>query len=190
MTTELELLQQIARNTSTSETQAIAFISAGAALLGAFIGAFVSFLGILVNRNIELKRLKAGLIAAERLRWLQDIRQRLSSFYSDLDMQFNLLKRPVSDGPKTFQQTMDTYSKSVSEQSNRIILMLNPEKKEQGELRKAINDAQTFFLKCISSKTMAEASFDDDMYASIKTRAFDSLTAIGRQTWKQVKDLQ
>lgn len=190
MATELELLQEIARNTSSDDSISIALISAGAALLGATVGAIVSYLGLRINRDIEMRKLKAGLIATERLRWLQDIRQRFSSFYSDFDMQFNLLKRPVTQSREVFQETMDVYSKSISEQCNRIILMLNPAKAKQAELSQALNDAQSFFLDCVSTKKMAAATLDDAKYAVIKTRAFNALTDIGKETWKQVKGLE
>lgn len=190
MAAELELLQQIANNTSTDDSVSIALISAGAALLGATVGAVVSYLGLRINREIEMRKLKAGLIATERLRCLQDIRQRFSSFYSDFDMQFNLLKRPATQGREAFQETMDAYSKSISEQCNRIILMLNPAKGKQAELRLALDDAQSFFLNCVSTKTMAASTFDDAKYAAIKTRAFNALTDIGIETWKQVKGLE
>lgn len=190
MATELELLQQIANNTSTNDSVSIALISAGAALLGATVGAVVGYLGLRITRDIEMRKLKAGLVATERLRWLQDIRQRFSSFYTDLDMQFNLLKRPVTSSLEAFQETMDVYSKSISEQCNRIILMLNPAKVKQAQLRQALNDAQSFFLDCVFTKTMAASAFDDAKYATIKTRAFNALTDIGKETWKQVKDLE
>lgn len=190
MATALELLQQIASNTSTDESINIALISAGAALFGATIGAVVSYLGLRISRDIEMRKLKAGLIATERLRWLQDIRERFSSFYGGMDIQFNLLKRPVTAGPEAFQEILDGYSKSIAEQCNRITLMLNPAKKRQAELRQALSDAQLFFLKCISVKTLAAADFDDDAYAAIRKRAFNAITDIGIETWRQVKELE
>ena len=190
MATEMELLQQIANNTRGDDSIMIALVSAGAALLGATIGAVVSYLGLRISRDIEMRKLKAGLIATERLRWLQDIRQRFSSFYSDLDMQFNLLKRPVTQGHKEYQEMMDVYSKSVSEQCNRIVLMLNPAKPKQADLKQALNGAQAFFLECIAKKTMSAADFDDLEYARVKTRAFDAITDIGTETWEQVKGLE
>jgi hypothetical protein len=192
MATELELLAQIVHNTSGKDLPLeIALVSAGAALLGATIGAVVSYLGLRNARNIETKKLKAELIARERLRWLQDLRQRLSTFYSDLDMQYNLLKRPVD--PKdvaSFQTLLDSFSKTVSEQCNLLILMLNPRKPKQEKLRIALNDAQGFFLKAIGQKQLAAAAFDDRLYAAIKTSAFDAATEIGIETWKQVKELE
>jgi hypothetical protein len=61
---------------------------------------------------------------------------------------------------------------------------------EFGELRLDLNDAQSFFLDCVSTKTMAAFIFDDAKYAAIKTRAFNALTDIGIETWKQVKGLE
>lgn len=191
MATELELLQQIVNNTQGDDSANIAFISAGAALIGASIGAIISYLGLRINREVETRKLKAGLIATERLRWLQDIRQRFSRFSSDLDMQYNLIKRPVKPEERdVFQVTLDTYSKAVSEQCNVIILMLNPSKKHQKDLRDAINEALAFFIDCINKKTEVINEIDDKKYVLIKTRAFNALTIIGVETWGQVKDLE
>jgi hypothetical protein len=191
MANELELLQQIAHNTSTKDPVWIAVVSAGAALLGASIGALVSYLGLRASHKIERAKLKADLISRERLRWLQDIRQRLTSFYSNLDMQYNLLKRPVTHATvAAYQSELDAYSKTVSEQCSFIVLMLNPAKPKQRELRVALNDAQAFFLECIAKKTLSAATFDDLRYQTIKTCAFDAATAIGIETWAQVKALE
>lgn len=191
MCSTIELLQQIASNTSSNDSVWIAGISAFSALLGAGIGAGVSYLGVRSNRMLEEKKLKAGLIATERLRWLRELRERFSTFFTQLDMQYNLIKRPVQkEDAKNFQKTLDEYSLSISEQSHLINLMLNPEKPEQFALRKAINDAKAFFLKCLAEKGLEAKDFDDSVYAEIQERALGSITGIGIETWKQVKNLE
>ncbi len=99
--------------------------------------------------GIETARLRATLITSERLRWLQDIRQRLSRLYREMDMQYNHLKRPVVQAQSaSFQGALDAQSGEIMEQSSVITLMLNPGKPEQQALRTAVNDALLFMLEC------------------------------------------
>src|SRR5690606_28578524 len=85
---------------------------------------------------IEQQKLQATIVSAERLRWLQDIRARLADVYAKMDMQFDLLQRPVS-GPQmaAMQTDLDALSKDIMVQVNIIHLMLNPAKPTQAKLR-------------------------------------------------------
>jgi hypothetical protein len=90
-----------------------------------------------------------------------------------------------------FQEKLDIISKSVLEQCHFIILMLNPHKPQQFELRNTLNEALGFMAICVASKRGGQpASFDDEQYRDIQTRSIDALTNIGIETWKQIKTLE
>ena len=195
MNQPLQLLQQIADNTANDNAIWIASISGGAALLGASIGAVVSYFTAKSHAKsqyqIEMARLRANVVTTERLRWLQDIRQRFSSLYVTMDMQFNYLKRPAeSQNRDAMQKQLDAFSEKVMEESNVITLMLNPEKKEQRELRQALQESLNFLLQCFSQRNQGQSSFDDSRYQKLKQLAFDRLTSIGADAWKRIKELQ
>ncbi|HCD6501296.1 TPA: hypothetical protein NDV08_005399, partial [Escherichia coli] len=101
------------------------------AIAGAAIGAYLLYRGTNEQINsaaaIEDKKLKATIITAERLRWLQELRSRSSEFYANLDMNYNLLKRPINpQAIPTYQQAGDELAKIVMIQCNQIIVLLNP----------------------------------------------------------------
>lgn len=190
MEDSVQLLQKIADNTSHDDSWWIALISGGAGVLGAGLTAFFSYRMAIKAQHVEEKRLRAEIITTERLRWLQDIRQRLSHFYVQLDMQYNYLKRPIPDGKfADYQERVDTFSNQINEQCNVMTLMLNPEKVHQADLRKVLHEAIGFLRKCTKLKK-SEINFDDVHYTKIKQTAFDSLVAIGVETWDQVKRLE
>jgi len=191
----VELLAQIAENTK-PDNQAVwvAAISSASALLGAGIGAFLLFRGtsrqIESQKEIEEKKLKVNIVTTERLRWLQEIRARSSEFYANLDMNYNLLKRPINpqQNPE-YQKQADDISQKVMVQCNQIILLLNPAKKQQEKLRNACNDAFEFFMNCVLKRNIGEFDFDDKQYILIKNDFFDALTEIGAETWEKIKEL-
>jgi len=190
-----QLLQQIADNTSRDDSLWIALVAGGAAILGASVTAIFSYFiakkTAETQQTIETKRLYATIVTTERLRWLQDIRQRLSHLYAQLDMQYNYLKRP-------FQQTQqanteaefDKFSKEIIEQTNNITLMLNPSDPDQGKLAQILQDKLTFLLQCFLERSKGMVQFNDQQYATLKQSAFDALISIGSETWKQIKGLE
>ena len=196
MTCTLELLQKIAENTAQDKTVWVAALSGGAAVLGAFAGALVSYIVARQTADsqlqIETARLRANVVTTERLRWLQDIRQRLAQLSRQMDMQYNLLKRPVIQGQSTQQTQLmfDTLSAEIMEQSNIITLMLNPTKPYQSALRDALQEAMSFLAMCFDQKNRGIVSFDDSHYQSIKQAAFDALTNIGIKTWARIQKLE
>lgn len=191
MNSKLELLQQIATNTGSDDSIYVALISGGSALLGATIGAGISYLGLRVNRDLEVKKLKVSLVATERLRWMRELRERFSTFFAKLDMQYNLIKRPVRrDKGEEFQRMLDEFSAAISEQSHMITVMLDPGIPQQLELRRAINEGLAFFLECIAKKQFDEMSFDDGAYTAIKDRALLAISQIGSETWSRIKELE
>lgn len=187
MATELELLQQIANNTSGNASLWVAAIAAGSAVLGAAMATWVGYLTLRANLTVEMKKLETGLITAERLRWLQDLRHRLAQVYRQIDMQYNLLKRPATS---EMQEMLDNLSSEVMEQCNVMTLMLNPNKEGQAALRDSLQKATAFLLECFNQRNGGETAFDDRQYTSIKQEAFDAMTSIGIITWRRIKRLE
>ncbi|EBY1977436.1 hypothetical protein ZH93_18415 [Salmonella enterica subsp. enterica serovar Corvallis] len=189
------LLKQIEENTKPDNSAIwIAIISSISAIAGAAIGAFLLYRG--TNKQIksaaatEDKKLKATIITAERLRWLQELRSRSSEFYANLDMNYSLLKRQIN--PQTtpaYQQAGDELAKTVMIECNQIILLLNPKKHNQQTMRDKCNEALTFFQECVELRNKGSFNFDDVKYAEIKSQYFNALTEIGIETWKQIKEL-
>jgi hypothetical protein len=190
-----QLLQQIANNTSRDDSLWIAAVTGGAAILGAVVTAIFSYFVAKrtaeTQQNIETKRLYATIITTERLRWLQDIRQRLSHLYTQLDMQYNQLKRPVQQGQQANAQAeFDKFSMEIMEQTNNITLMLNPSDPDQEKLAQSLQDKQAFLLQCFTQRSTVTVQFNDQQYAATKQAAFDALIGIGVETWKQIKELE
>ncbi|MGV4012009.1 MULTISPECIES: hypothetical protein [Citrobacter freundii complex] len=177
-------------NMPASASTLVALISAAAGVFGALAGGLASYLvarqKAKSDLKLETKRLQANLVATERLRWLQDIRERLSNLYKQLDLQYNLLKRPVTPGEsEAKQQQFDVMSSEIMEQCNMITLMLNPAKPDQAELRDTLQQVLVFMLSAFQQA----AAFNDTEYTRLKQAAFDSMTRLGVETWRQVKSL-
>lgn len=180
-------------NVPAGSSTLIALISAAAGVFGALAGGLASYLvarqKAKSDLELETKRLQANLVATERLRWLQDIRERLSKLYKQLDLQYSLLKRPVAPGERaTKQQQFDVMSSEIMEQCNMITLMLNPAKPDQAELYDALQQALEFMLTAFQSAAETTA-FNDTEYARHKQAAFHAMTRLGVETWRQVKSL-
>lgn len=194
MATELELLQQIAENTSDGSPLRVAWVAGGSAVAGALLSALLSYFGIRETIKsqyaIEQQRLQATIVSAERLRWLQDIRARLAGVYAQMDMQFNLLQRPVSESHRSARQNdLDELSKEIMAQVNIIHLMLNPGKPAQAKLRDSLQANQTFLAVHFAQPEEAKTESSFIAYQAIKQSAFDAITEIGVETWRQVKAL-
>jgi hypothetical protein len=147
----IEILQKIADNTSRHKTMWIAIIGAAAGLIGAAIGGAGGYFGVkrttASHERIETARMRVEVVTAERLRWLQDLRQRLSQLYVEMDMQYNILQRPVPiGGAAAVQAEHDAMSRKVMEQCNMIMLMLNPARQQQEALRQALTQALAFMM--------------------------------------------
>lgn len=181
-------------NVPANSSTLIALISAAAGVLGALAGGLASFLvarqKAKSDSELETKRLQTNLVATERLRWLQDIRERLSNLYKQLDLQYNLLKRPVApDASATTQQQLDAMSAEIMGQCNMITLMLNPAKPDQAALRDALQQALAFMMALFQQAQAGNNTFNEIEYISYKQAAFDAMTRLGVDTWRQVKSL-
>lgn len=190
----IQLLKQIADHTSHDNSVWVAAISGSAGVLGAATVAVVSYFSgrrsAASQERIEAARLHTNLVSAERLRWLQDIRKRLSHLFVQMDMQYDHLKRPVHDQAAQFQEKLDTYSMQVMEETNFITLMLNPEKVDQAALRNALQEAQQFLKECFMLRSQGIPLIGDQRYAAVKQTAFDALTSVGVSTWARIKSLE
>lgn len=193
----MELLKQIAKNTGSYSTMTvlIALITAVSTLSAAAITAYMTYRYNKnkdeISKDIELKKLKAGIVTVERLRWLQELRDKASSFYANMDMQYNLLKRPSKlPQNQNYQTESDILSKEIMKQCNNIIFLLNPKREDQKKLRESTDGALAFFLQCVQQRNTGQLSFNDIKYTEIKGTFFDSLTSIGIETWGKIKELQ
>ena len=193
MPTELELLQRIVENTASSSSLEIAWVAGGSAIAGALATAVLSYFGIRhtikSQHAIEQQKLQATIVSAERLRWLQDIRGRMADVYAKMDMQFSLLQR-LNPTASVIQQELDDLSKDIMVQVNIIHLMLNPERAAQAKLRQSLQQNLEFLSAHFSDPQKAATQSSYTEYLRIKQGAFDALTEIGVETWRQVKALE
>lgn len=193
-----ELLEEIARNTEPvppdNDTVWVGLISASAVVVGSVITAIVTY--YVTNRTNrtqaenERLRLKAEVVSRERLRWLQDLRNRLSKLYAQMDMQYALLKQPLSIPQEELQEKLNAFSMDIMEQVNILTLMLNPEKAAQLTLRDTLQEALGFMQGCFQASEAHRQSFDDAKYQRLKTTAFNSATEIGTKAWEKVQELK
>ena len=170
-------------------------MAGGAAILGASISAVISYLvtsrSIKSQEKMEDKKLKANIITTERLRWLQDIRERLSKLYVLLDMQYNIIKRPIANQTQQQIQSMpDDYSSDVMLQINMITLMLNSKDQEQIDLRNELQNVLGYMQQCFSQTTSQAQTFNDQQYSQMKTSIFNLATSIGSEAWQQITELK
>jgi hypothetical protein len=201
----LPLLKQIAENTSGHQlTWVVAVITGGTAILASLVTAVFAYKTtkrtIAHQKDVEYKKLetsivtedaklKANIIAVERLRWLQDLRGKFADLYANLDMQLSHLERPGS--PSEQQDQLDKLSADIMLRVNSVLVMLNKTKPHQGDLYVALNDAQAFIFDVFARKHLgASTPVDKPKYAGIKQRAFDSVEAIGARAWQKVKTLE
>jgi len=200
----LPLLKQIAENTASHQlTWIVAAITGGTAILATLItGAFAyatTKRTITHQKDAEYKKLeasilteeaklKANILATERLRWLQDLRGKFADLYANLDMQLSHLQRP---GQAEQQEQLDKLSADIMLRVNSVLVMLNKTKPHQGDLYAALNEAQRFVLEVFARKRPgAPTPVDKAKYADIKQKAFDAVEAIGARAWRKVKTLE
>jgi len=189
----IELLREIAENTQPDNSGLwIAVVSSASALFGALIGALLLYSGVVrqieSSKEIEQRRLKASIITNERLRWLQDIRQRHANLYTQLDMQYNYLKRTIP--PSSLQPILDEFSKAAMEQTNMITNMLISSDPEQAKLKRSLQLKLKLMVRCFFLKSQNKSQIYDRRYALVKNVAFQSMEKIGINTWKKIKKLK
>ncbi|MCE1177223.1 MAG: hypothetical protein LWW76_08920 [Burkholderiales bacterium] len=189
------LLQQIVDNTASDDSLWIAAVSGSAAILGALVSALFSYCTtertIKFQNKIEHKRLKATIITAERLRYLQDLRTLVAELYTQMDMQLSHLQRPVNPTQQTqYQQVLDDFSMEIMSKCHAIFPMLNRGEEDEKELHEALNESLALMQSYFAQKTHAALVIDMALYSALKTQAFNSLEAIGIKIWAKVQSLE
>ncbi|WP_295570511.1 hypothetical protein [uncultured Stenotrophomonas sp.] len=192
---ELELLRQIAENTKGASGVWVAVVTAVAALLGALVSAWAGFIGMSRSAKsqgeIERAKLQATLVTAERLRWLQDLRSKIASFFTHVELQLDLLSRPHSNESRaSVQQSLDDMSKQVAADGNAILLILDTEKDGQRELAESINNWLKYMNDQFSKTEHGPVKRDVPHCSKLKSEAFDALRIIGQKAWKKVQALE
>lgn len=189
----IKILQEIANNTASDNTVLIAAITASSAILGASISALISYFvtkrSVESNEKLEGKKLRANIVTVERLRWLQDMRLRLSDLYVQLDMQYVKIKQPLNIPKADLQNELNEYSSNIMLQVNMITLMLS-DKGEQLNLKSELQGVLGFMQQCFQKTTSSAQNFDDPKYSTMKTNIFNYATAIGSETWRKISDLE
>lgn len=185
MPNEVELLKEIITN----DNIVIAIIAASSALLGSSITAIIHYLGLRNSNKIKADKVRADLISTERLRWLQELRNEYSIYFTELDYQITFLKRPIQE-MENYQNSLNEFSINNSKHYHMIITLLNPDKEEQLKLRLSITKARKFFLNHLEKKQLARLDIDMNIYEQIKDDSLIALTVIGKETWSKIKELK
>ncbi len=110
----------------------------------------------------------------------------MADVYAKMDMQFSLVQR-LSSNDSVIQHELDDLSKDIMVQVNIIHLMLNPEKTSQATLRESLQQNLSFLSAHFSNPQQAATQSSHAVYLQIKKSAFDALTEIGMETWRQSK---
>lgn len=198
----VELLQKIVENTGKSDSLWIAVIAGGSAVFGAGISALTAYVvasragdvqlrAAQAQASIERQKLRASVVTAERLRWLQDLRSKVAEFYSYIDMQVMHIARSFNPNAQAIPAAeMDVISKEAGSRGNQILLMLNPENEEQQALFSSVNSALTFVNDAFKQATLNKSPPDRTAIAKIKTQSFSSMHKIGRKAWDKVQGLE
>ena len=192
----LPLLQQIADNTARDDSLWIAIVAGASGILGAVLSGIIAYLAarssLLAQAKTERKKLKATVVSTERLRWLQDLRNKTADFYTQMDMQLTHLERPLQlPNANALQDLLDKYSEQAVSLSHSIFPMLNTTKEHQRELWHAINNTLGFMGNVISAKkSTAPMQINKQPYAALKTEAFTALEGIGVKAWHKVQKLK
>ena len=161
------------------------------AILGASVVAIANYhttkRQVEATQEIESRKLHVSIVTSERLRWLQELRDRLSNLYVDLDSQRDLFRRPFPDAMRAeVQRQSDEISRRVMKEVNSIDLLLNPEKPDQRALRDALQLVIGLVPRGQGAENHAATAAE---YLSLKNVAFDSLTRIGITAWDKIQKL-
>lgn len=200
--TIVALLQKIAQNTESTDSIWIAVIAGSSALAGAGISAWVSNQAAKRAEGAQLRtaqeqaaterqKLRASIVTAERLRWLQDLRTKVADFYSYIDMQVMHIERSLHPSKtKITEQEMDAISREAGLRGNQIMLLLNPSNTEQLALLTCVNESLAFMNDAFREATLRQQPPNRSLIAHIKSGSFDSMYKIGTKAWKKVQGLE
>lgn len=201
-TTTIELLQQIAENTSNHDSLWVAAIAGGAAVLGAGVSALLAYystsksaatqLAVATTQaELEQRKLRASIVTTERLRWLQDLRSKVAEFYSCVDMQTMHIARILDLGvPSISRDELDAISRESGLRANMLLLMLNRTNPDQNELFNSINGALHFINNALRDIGGSSLPPNRAEITKIKQSSYDAMHKIGATAWNKVQGLE
>ena len=169
------LLREIAVNTKSNAVFWTGFFTVAGTLVAGTVGYLVT---------------RYRTITAEQLKWLRELRDLGADFFSSLDFQYNLLKRPIN--PQTdpaYQTQLDKLSQEIMHVEHRLLVRLNRSKPNQKRLSDAADGALAYFMACVALRNKGILTFNDQSYAGIKREFFSAMGDVGADTWKQVRGL-
>lgn len=197
----IELLKEIASNTASHNSLWIAVVAGGSAVLGAAVSACLAYFAASKAANIqkeiaaqhsdlEQKKLRASIVTAERLRWLQDLRLQVAEFYSYIDIQTMHIQRLLDPRVTPISRDdLDKISKDAGLKANLILLMLNREKPEQELLFQSINSALIFINNLLRDIGDTSPVPNRQEIANIKKISYQAMNEIGAKAWLKVQAL-
>ena len=140
------------------------------------------------QERVETNKLKVSLVTAERLRWLQDLRTRVSTYYADAEQLTELLIVPV-DAREERQRKIELnrLQRELRIAANNITLMLSPLDSEQQKLIDQIKSTRDHVSGYMSQEALQPQMGD---IAIDREEALASLTKVGSEAWRQVQALE
>lgn len=140
------------------------------------------------QNKLETNKLKATLVTAERLRWLQDLRARVSSYYADAEELTDLLIIPVS-GPeeKARNKELGRLHRELRIAANNVTLMLSPSDPDQKRLIDQIESTRKHIDGYMSAHAFQPRI---EEIARDREQALAALTIVGTEAWRQVQALE
>lgn len=194
----LSLLQEIHKEVSSRDSGTLmTLIGVGGTLLGTTITGLIGWWSrrdALASQRLTFEQqlaaeqsritleIKSEIVTKQRQQWMDRIRECSSTVIAQYDMACNYL---ADQRERVDQQTMDALLQNAQEKTNFIVLMLNPDKPEQKEVRDSIEALQLHL-----QRRSRGGKADDSEYARLRTAVFDSLTSLFRLTWEKIKNLE
>lgn len=185
----IEMLNQIAKNTTSHDEVWIAIITAIAAISGTIIGAFLTYYSSKQQSKTQLiiseKELIANTITKQRLEWLTIIRKDAGDVIADFEMLYSLIKRPSIS-----QTQIDPLFESSMRKSNSITFMLNRDKNNQKDIMDAIWDLQEILRSSSNLRNQQQPINSDLAFQAAKEKLISGLWSVGKETWNKIKELR
>ena len=138
--------------------------------------------------KLEANKLKVSLVTAERLRWLQDLRGKVSAFYADAEELTDLLRIPHSPLEESRRKSeLARLHRELRIAASNITLMLSPGDPDQQRLIgqiKSTRDHIAGYMSEDGTEPRLEEITED------REDALASLTIVGAEAWRQVQALE
>ncbi|CAN7534053.1 hypothetical protein LJR143_003637 [Pseudoxanthomonas sp. LjRoot143] len=138
--------------------------------------------------RLENSKLKVSLVTAERLRWLQDLRERVSAYFADAEELVDLLRVPASPlEEKSRNDELGRLHRELRTAANNITLMLSPGDPDQQKLIDQITSTRDHINGYMSAEPDEPRPVE---IAQNRDKALSSLTVVGAEAWRQVQALE